>query len=282
MPLDDAERARRVTNVADVDRVPGGVEQDRLAAAVRWGRARRTQGKAQRPGNGIDERSPTELVAGCSQIQYNWYQANSDYVINVSPTGNRTTVPRFFWSVADGVKAYPLPVDVTRERMVVNGVNYTQWLDGRLNTMAGGRLNHTRSERLLHTGVRWISNAKTANFNLGADYTINRWWHPFVALSDSSQPPYLGSVSDPYGNARVVSHGIGGEAGFKIHLADDRLSGSVSCFYSTAKNDLYGVNSTISAENRWVLAQEIRANLAQVAAPSPPISKYRISGCVPL
>lgn len=96
--------------------------------------------------------------------------------------------------------------------------------------MVGVRLNLTRSERLLHTGVRWISDAKTANFNLGTDYTINRWLHPFVALSDSSQPPYLGNVSDPYGNAPVVSHGIGGEAGLKLRLADDRLSGSVSYF----------------------------------------------------
>lgn len=67
------------------------------------------------------------------QIQYNWYQANGDYAINVSPAGNRTTLPRFFWSVANSPKAYPIGVDEARERMVVNGVNYQAAISNPVN-----------------------------------------------------------------------------------------------------------------------------------------------------
>lgn len=225
-----------------------------------------------------------------AQIQYNYYQADANFVAPLS--GTRPTLPRQFWSNENGVNAYPMSFNTNADRITVGGinyvaalsnpidpglispanpvgssstgnyiltkifnkglygVNYTQWWDGRMNTMLGFRINDTISDRMNQTGgqVRFLSKARTTNFNLGADYSVTRWFHPYVAVSDSTQPPYLANNTDPYGNAPVVSHGLGAETGLKFNIDQGKLSGSVSYYYTKAKDDLYGIQSSISRE----------------------------------
>lgn len=230
-----------------------------------------------------------------AQIQYQWYQADNNWNIVLTPTGGRTVIPRQYWAVNNGPVFSGIAFDPNIERVTVNGINYqaalanpsikalatpdnplgtgsfnstsnyivtkifnrgvygtnyTQWFDGRLNTMLGVRFNDTISDRLnqLPGPVRWLSAKKSANYNFGVDYSFSRWFHPFISLSDSVMPPYLANRSDPYNNPPLVSHGIGAEAGLKFNLNDGMISGSVSAYSSRAKNDMYGINSSLASD----------------------------------
>lgn len=130
------------------------------------------------------------------------------------------------------------------------GVNYTQWLDGKFNTLVGFRSGAYISDRFQQPvgRPRWLTEVSTTNFNVGVDWNINRWLHPYVSYSDSVQPPFLANSSDPYGNPPSASHGIGGEAGLKFNTTDRRFSGSIFAFKVSAENDLYSVNGAIAQD----------------------------------
>ena len=130
------------------------------------------------------------------------------------------------------------------------GVNYTQWLDGQFNTLVGFRSGDYISDRFQQPvgRPRWLTEVSTTNFNVGLDWNINRWLHPYVSYSDSVQPPFLANSSDPYGNPPSAAHGIGGEAGLKFNTTDRRFSGSVFAFKVSAENDLYSVNGAIAQD----------------------------------
>ena len=132
------------------------------------------------------------------------------------------------------------------------GMNDTQWFDGKFNTLVGFRRGNYISDRFQQPSggvTRWLTIATKTNFNVGLDYSPTSWLHPFLNYSDSVQPPFLANSSDPYGNAPAASHGVGGEAGFKFNVTRLGISGSLAYFKTSAKNDLYSVNSSISAES---------------------------------
>ena len=56
---------------------------------------------------------------------------------------------------------------------------------------------------------------KPVSFNVGADYSVNQWIHPYVSFSNSYQPPPV-SAADAYGNPPATAHGVGEEAGLRI------------------------------------------------------------------
>ena len=130
------------------------------------------------------------------------------------------------------------------------GVNYTQWLDGKLNTLVGFRTGDYLSDRFQQPvgRSRWLTAVATTNFNVGVDWNLHRWLHPYVSYSDSVQPPFLANASDPYGHPPTASHGIGGEAGLKFNTADRRFSGTLCAFMVTAEDDLYSVNGAIAQD----------------------------------
>ena len=127
------------------------------------------------------------------------------------------------------------------------GVNYTQWLEGALTTLVGFRRGDYISDRMSQgTGKnRWITNGSATNFNLGVDWNLNRWLHPYTSFSDSVQVPFV-ATTDPLGDTMSASHGIGGEAGLKFNTTDRRFSGSIAAFKVSAKNDIYNVNGSIA------------------------------------
>ena len=127
------------------------------------------------------------------------------------------------------------------------GVNYTQWLDGALTTLFGFRQGDYISDRMSSGNGknRWITKGSATNFNLGVDWNLNRWLHPYASFSDSVQVPFV-ATTDPLGDTMQSSHGIGGEAGLKFNTTDRRFSGSIAAFEVKAKNDMYGVNGSIA------------------------------------
>ena len=127
------------------------------------------------------------------------------------------------------------------------GVNYTEWLDGKLTTLFGFRQGDYISDRMSSGNgkTRWITKGSATNFNLGVDWNLNRWLHPYTSFSDSVQVPFV-ATTDPLGDTMQSSHGIGGEAGLKFNTTDRRFSGSIAAFKVTAQNDIYGINGSIA------------------------------------
>jgi hypothetical protein len=129
-------------------------------------------------------------------------------------------------------------------------MNYTQWFDGKLNTLVGVRRGNYVSDRFQHPSgtSRWLTAVTKTNFNLGVDYSLTSWLHPYVNLSDSVEPPFLGNSSDPYNNPPAAAHGVGGEIGSKFTLERLGVSGSLAYFRTSAKNALYNINGSITSE----------------------------------
>jgi len=131
------------------------------------------------------------------------------------------------------------------------GMNYTQWLDGKFSSMVGVRQGDYISDRFQQPSgniSRWLTAVSTTNYNVGLDYSPVSWLHPYINYSDSVSPPFLANSADPYNNPPAASHGVGGETGLKFNNASQTLSGSLVYFQSTAKNDLYSINGSISSE----------------------------------
>jgi outer membrane receptor protein involved in Fe transport len=133
----------------------------------------------------------------------------------------------------------------------VYGMNYTQWFDGKFNTLVGFRHGDYISDRFQQPsgGVsRWLTVASKTNFNLGVDYSLTSWLHPYVNYSDSVEPPFLANSSDPYNNPPASAHGVGGDLGVKFNVPGYGVSGSLAWFKNRGKNVLYSVNSNIVSE----------------------------------
>lgn len=128
------------------------------------------------------------------------------------------------------------------------GVNYTQWFDGKINTLIGVRQGDYVSDRLQHPEsgrTRYLADSSATNFNVGVDWSVNRWLHPYVNYSDSIMPPYVGNRVDPHNEAPKNAKGRGGEVGLKLNNSDNSLSGNVAFFESRSKDDLYAIGGSV-------------------------------------
>lgn len=129
-------------------------------------------------------------------------------------------------------------------------VNYTQWLGGRLNTLAGVRRGDYIQDRFQHYDnlrARYLAKSTPMNYNVGVDWNAARWLHPYVNFSDSVMPPYVANRTDPLGNSPGAAKGVGMEAGLKLNNATGTLSGTLAAFQTSAKGDLYGINGSIGS-----------------------------------
>ena len=131
----------------------------------------------------------------------------------------------------------------------IYGVNYTQWFDGKLNTLVGVRQGDYRSLRQNHPDggrTTWLTETSTLNFNVGVDYNFNRWFQPYMNYSDSVSLPYVANRSDPRGKVPESSRGKGGELGLKLTNATGTFSGSLAYFLTQSENDLYRIDGSIA------------------------------------
>lgn len=126
-------------------------------------------------------------------------------------------------------------------------VNYTNWMDGRLTTLAGMRYVDARNEQLPSTAIPKIeASDKTMSFSVGANYALNSWLRPYFAVSDTYNLPgiLLTVPADPLGNPAQVAHSVGEEIGVKIALGR-KLSGSVSVYAVQSTSEPYAINTAI-------------------------------------
>lgn len=177
----------------------------------------------------------------------------------------------------------------------IYGINYTQWFDGKLDTMAGFRAANSDEWRINQgTGptVWWNTASKTVSFNLGADYALTSWMRPYATVSDSYDPPFLENASDPYNKPPTTSHALGEEVGLKFSTPDDKISATVSVYHVNSKNTPYQVTSTLSTDinpaglngggGGAYIDENIVTKGLQVTATANPIAglRLRLSGAV--
>ena len=209
-------------------------------------------------------------------IAYSYYQADSNFnaLVNTAVTANagRTLIPAQQWTVNNGPVQYNL-FNTGANRITLNGVNYvrqlvtpvnpavpsstglnadfnegyalvnyTQWLDGRLDTMAGVRM---ADQKTWNYGL--VPNQiEKPDYSIGADYHVLTWLAPYVSYSDAYVTPIADNPTPDGGNP-PISHAINYEGGFKINTDGGKLSGSLSYYRSVAKQEEFTAG-TIAAD----------------------------------
>ena len=131
------------------------------------------------------------------------------------------------------------------------GTNYTQWLGGRMDTLLGFRAaknlsyddNQGSAPPSAPAAYR-PANENVVSFDVGADYNINPWLHPYFTVSDSNDPPVSNSAN-PDGVLPVSSHALGEEVGFKINNASNTVSGQLAFYHTKSRNEQLTLSSTI-------------------------------------
>lgn len=149
------------------------------------------------------------------------------------------------------------PQGVTGTELYIHGraisegvfaVNYTNWMEGRLTTLAGLRYVNVENRQFPSRAIPAIEAAsENLSFSIGANYGLKPWLRPYVALSDTYNLPavVLTVPADPYGNAAPVSHSFGEEIGVKIGRSDGKLSGSVALYAVQSTDESYAIPSQV-------------------------------------
>ena len=135
------------------------------------------------------------------------------------------------------------------------GVNSTQWLDGKLNTLLGFRASSAFQQTLNQgsaitatnpkSGARKVSDEKFLSYSVGANYAVRDWLRPYFAVSDSYNPP-TAQNNDPIGAEPKAAHSVGGEVGVKVQNESGTVSGSLALYHTSAKNETFFVTSTLA------------------------------------
>lgn len=166
-------------------------------------------------------------------------------------------------------------------------VNYSQWLDGKLDTLAGLRAERAYTYTSQPPPVPFApptlyDRSESLDFNVGGDYHVNSWLAPYGSVSSGHLvPPVV--THDPNGNSVPPSHFVGEEVGFKIGH-DARLSGSLAAYHTSAKNEEFqttnnlaidinpsGLNGKVGALGQGYAADVVSdgINLTLTSAPRP-------------
>jgi outer membrane receptor protein involved in Fe transport len=172
------------------------------------------------------------------------------------------------------------------------GVNYTQWMDGKLDTLVGFRYNQSKDLRQYagasSLGPAFLGTvANTLSFNVGVDYKLTDWLRPYASVSSSSEPA-LEQATDPYGKPTSNAKAFGQEFGFKLSNKKGDFSGSIAIYHvksaneetsitSNLLNDINpsGLNGRFGAPSVWIdVAREAQGVQAQFT--STPTRNLRV------
>ena len=175
----------------------------------------------------------------------------------------RTVIPSQQWTVNNGPVFYNLvnpltgskPHDLAKDHITLNGVNYaralvnyynplisggnlgisafpaqgeaavnyTQWMDGKLDSMAGFRWSHVWGTTF---------QLQKPSFSLGLDYHVNSWLVPYAEWS-SIWATQSDGTAEPDGSLEPAAHDVGEEVGIKFDPTNTKISGSLSAYVSS-------------------------------------------------
>jgi outer membrane receptor protein involved in Fe transport len=163
---------------------------------------------------------------GLNYVRMPTNQRNPALVSPANPLGT---------SSASGLNEYNI---VNNSGYFIN--NMTQWLDKKLTTMAGVRLNNG-FDSLIYVpplAYRVASSPHAVDFDVGANYQLLPWLAPYFNASDVTTLP-SGMFPDPAGNLPKPGKGVGEEVGLKFENQDKTVSGSLSYYHSHGTNELF-------------------------------------------
>ncbi len=127
-------------------------------------------------------------------------------------------------------------------------VNYTQWMDGKLTTLAGLRWVSADNRQFASTAIPAIkASGDNLSYSVGANYALTSWLRPYFDVSDTYNLPgvLLTVPADPYGNPAPISHSIGEEVGVKLGDARNRVSGSIAVYAVQSEREPYAIPSQL-------------------------------------
>jgi hypothetical protein len=127
-------------------------------------------------------------------------------------------------------------------------VNLTEWDEGKLNTLVGVRANSNFDSQLQGPPTPYrFSKIDSVNFDVGADYALQRWLRPYFSISDAITPPQV-LTPDPAGVSPVAGRGLGGEVGLKFNNARHSVSGSLAFYVAKGTNEEYTVPAAMQTD----------------------------------
>jgi outer membrane receptor protein involved in Fe transport len=129
----------------------------------------------------------------------------------------------------------------------IYAVNYTQWLDGRVTTIAGVRFANVFGITMQPGNPDNHARSATTNTNFGVDAQVFGGIRAYANISNSYSPPLV-LFADPTGRIPVSSRGIGGETGLKISNRAQSVSGSISYYYTQATNEEHQIPSALQTD----------------------------------
>ncbi|MBL9207202.1 MAG: TonB-dependent receptor plug domain-containing protein [Opitutaceae bacterium] len=127
----------------------------------------------------------------------------------------------------------------------VFGVALTEWMNGRLNTLAGVRYGGIYRRTVNQSGpVVVVETPNAVSYNAGITAKLSRWLVPYIAYSNTHGE---GSNNlDPYGEELKTSNAVGYEAGLKIANAENSLSGSIAYYGVQTEDENWTINGNFT------------------------------------
>lgn len=123
--------------------------------------------------------------------------------------------------------------------------NLTQWLDGRLNTLAGARFTQAFDSNIYAAPQAYrVAQSNSVDFDVGANYALLSWLRPYFNVSDVVTPPQV-MFPDPAGILPKVGRGVGEEVGVKVANASGTISGSLEYYHAQGTNEEYQIATTL-------------------------------------
>lgn len=168
-------------------------------------------------------------------------------------------------------------------------MNYSQWLDGKLDTLVGVRASNDRAVTY-YQFPNLVSTGKVINYSAGADYAVLPWLHSYFSFSDSFDPPIIQDHT-PIGTVTDKGSAVGQEIGLKFQNHAGTISGSIALFHTNSKNeetkttstitldiDPTGLNGRYLAPSNWINVDRKTSGLqAMLTATPTPNWRMRIS-----
>ena len=166
--------------------------------------------------------------------------------------------------------------------------NYTQWFDGKVDTLAGVRLTNALLASISQgTAPPKPSNTKVYfkgeayNYSFGSTFRLTDWLRPYISLSDSFNTP-ADFNNDPYGDNAPFAHSLGEEVGIKMTSPNKTISGSIAFYNVVSKNEQYqissnlqnyinpaGLNGTFGFPSRWIVVDRASKGVQALVTASP-------------
>lgn len=164
-------------------------------------------------------------------------------------------------------------------------MNMTQWLDKRLTTLAGVRINDSFDSLVYIPPVYRVAHKAGVDFNVGANYALTSWLSPYFSISDANTTPQI-MFTDEAAVLPKIGHGVGEEVGVKFQNKADTLSGSLAFYHSTGTNEEFqlasgapinpaGLNGTYGPASTTIDLDR-RSQGVQLILTVNPVSNWRI------